>query len=143
MPWARSFQYQRVCKILSKHSKQIMSYGHFSQTVWGQNLHHKLSGDGHIFKIWSSAKPRPMLNAILQSHGLDLVNININVSAKFSQTVRGQNLRKLSGDGLSDYRADSKSQPSASLSVDFLRVVQYCAFRNTDNTQKMKTADAV
>ena len=30
----------------------------------------------HFFRIWSSAKPRPMKNAISQSLGPDLVNIN-------------------------------------------------------------------
>ena len=30
----------------------------------------------HFFRILSSAKPRPMINVILQSLGLDLVNIN-------------------------------------------------------------------
>ena len=30
-----------------------------------------------LFRIWSSAKPRPMKNDILQSLGLDLININI------------------------------------------------------------------
>ena len=31
----------------------------------------------HFFRIWSSAKPRPMKNDISQSLGLDLDNINI------------------------------------------------------------------
>ena len=31
----------------------------------------------HLFIIWSLAKPRPMKNGILQSLGLDLVNINV------------------------------------------------------------------
>ena len=31
----------------------------------------------HFFRIWSSAKPRPMKNDISQSLGLDLVNINV------------------------------------------------------------------
>ena len=31
----------------------------------------------HFFRIWSSAKPRPMTNVISQSLGLDLVNINV------------------------------------------------------------------
>ena len=31
----------------------------------------------HFFRIWSSAKPRPMKNVISQSLGLDLVNINV------------------------------------------------------------------
>ena len=30
-----------------------------------------------VFRIWSSAKPRPMKNVISQSLGLDLVNINV------------------------------------------------------------------
>ena len=39
----------------------------------------------HFFRIWSSAKPRPMINVIFQFLELDLVNIN--VSAKFYQTI--------------------------------------------------------
>ena len=57
IPWARSCQCQCVCKILSKYFKRFKSYGHFSQTVRGQNLH-KLSGDkikclitGHTLKV--------------------------------------------------------------------------------------------
>ena len=124
----------------------------------------KKSENGHFhfffFRIWTSAKPRPMTNGILQSLGLDLVNINVcakfhhnipfssfshfqnlelgkastgdkchfpsswarscqyqcvcQILSKhsnrfksyghFSQTVRRQNLRKLSGDGHCDYK---------------------------------------
>ena len=56
--WAGSCQYQCVCKISSQYSTQGL--GHF-----------------HFFRIWSSAKPRPMINVILQSLGLDLVNVNV------------------------------------------------------------------
>ena len=97
-----------------------------------------------FFRIWRSAKPRPMINVILQFLDLDLVNIN--VSAKFyqnipnglrvidifheqagdkmftngprtksSQTVRWQNQ-------MFDYRAPYEIQ--LQVSVDFLRVVQ-------------------
>ena len=38
-----------------------------------------------FFRIWSSAKPRPMINVISQFLELDLVNIN--VSAKFYQNI--------------------------------------------------------
>ena len=38
-----------------------------------------------FFIIWSSAKPRPIINVILQFLELDLVNIN--VSAKFYQNI--------------------------------------------------------
>ena len=38
-----------------------------------------------FFRIWRSAKPRPMINVILQFFELDLVNIN--VSAKFYQNI--------------------------------------------------------
>ena len=38
-----------------------------------------------FFKIWRSAKPRPMINVILQFREPDLVNIN--VSAKFYQNI--------------------------------------------------------
>ena len=38
-----------------------------------------------FFRIWRSAKPRPMINVILQFLELDLVNIN--VSAKFYQNI--------------------------------------------------------
>ena len=39
----------------------------------------------HVFRIWSSAKPRPMKHVISKSLGLDLVNIN--VFAKFYQNI--------------------------------------------------------
>ena len=42
--WARSCQYQCVCKILSKYSKRFKNYRHFSRTGRGQNLH-KHAGD--------------------------------------------------------------------------------------------------
>ena len=38
-----------------------------------------------FFRIWRSAKPRPMKNVILQFVGLDLFNIKL--SAKFYQTI--------------------------------------------------------
>ena len=40
---------------------------------------------GYLFRIWSSAKPRPMENVITHSLGLDLVNIN--VYAKVYQNI--------------------------------------------------------
>ena len=58
--WATSCQYQCVCKISSKYSTQFKRSCHY-----------------HFFRIWSSAKPRPMKNVISQSLGLDLVNINV------------------------------------------------------------------
>ena len=58
--WATSCQYQCVCKISSQYSTQFKRQGHF-----------------HFFRIWSSAKPRPMKNFISQPLGLDLVNINV------------------------------------------------------------------
>ena len=65
---ARSCQYQCLRNSLSKYSTQFKRYGHF-----------------HFFRIWRSAKPRPMINVILQFLELDLVNIN--VSAKFYQNI--------------------------------------------------------
>ena len=58
--WATSCQYQCVCKISSQYSTQFKGYGHL-----------------HFFRIWSSAKPRPLKNVISQSLGLDLVNNNV------------------------------------------------------------------
>ena len=66
--WARSCQYQCLRNSLSKYSTQFKRKGHF-----------------HFFRIWRSAKPRPMINVILQFLELDLVNIN--VSAKFYQNI--------------------------------------------------------
>ena len=62
--WARSCQYQCLRKSLSKYSTQFKRYDHF-----------------HSFRIWHMAKPRPMINVILQFLGLDLVNIKL--SPKF------------------------------------------------------------
>ena len=42
-------------------------------------------GHFHFFRIWSSAKPRPIKNVSPQSLGLDLVNIN--VYAKVYQNI--------------------------------------------------------
>ena len=89
---ATSCQYQCVCKILSKYSKRFKSYRHFSRTGRGQNLH-KQVGDKIkfqsaiiiFFRIWNSAKPRPMKNVISQSLGRGLVNIN--VYAKVYQNI--------------------------------------------------------
>ena len=39
----------------------------------------------YFFRIWQSARPRPMINVILQFLELDLVNIN--VSANFYQNI--------------------------------------------------------
>ena len=66
--WAKSCQYQCLRNSLSKYSTQFKRQGHF-----------------HFFRIWPSAKPRPMINVILQFFELDLVNIN--VSAKLYQTI--------------------------------------------------------
>ena len=48
-------------------------------------FHSVQEGHFHFFRIWSSAKPRPMKNVISQSLGLDLVNIN--VYAKVYQNI--------------------------------------------------------
>ena len=66
--WARSCQYQCLRYSLSKCSTQFKRYGHF-----------------HFFRIWHSAKPRPMINVILQFLGLDLFNIKL--SAKCYQNI--------------------------------------------------------
>ena len=55
-------------KSLSQYSTQFKRQGHF-----------------HFFRIWSSAKARPMKNVISQSLGLDRVNIN--VYAKVYQNI--------------------------------------------------------
>ena len=66
--WARSCQYQCLWKSLSKYSTQFKRQDHFQ-----------------FFRIWHSAKPRPMINVILQFLGLDLFNIKL--SAKFYQNI--------------------------------------------------------
>ena len=67
--WARTCQYQCLRKSLSKYSTQFKMYGHF-----------------HLFRIWHSAKPRPMINVILQFLGLN--RFNIKLSANFYQTIQ-------------------------------------------------------
>ena len=52
--------YQCVCKISSQYPTQFKRQGQF-----------------HFFRIWSSAKPRPMKNDISKSLGLYLENINV------------------------------------------------------------------
>ena len=66
--WARSCQYQCLRKSLSKYSTQFKRKSHC-----------------HFFRIWRSAKPRPMISVILQFLGLDLFNIKL--SAKFYQNI--------------------------------------------------------
>ena len=66
--WARSCQYQCLRKSLSNYSTQFKRWVHF-----------------HFFRIWHSAKPRPMINVILQFLGLDLFNIKL--STKFYQNI--------------------------------------------------------
>ena len=102
-------------------------------------------GPFSLFRIWSSATPRPIPNDVWQSLGLHLVNINAfakfyqnilnglsvidifheqagdknftnSLRAKSSQTVRWQNQ-------MFDYRALYEIQ--LQVSVDFLRVVQF------------------
>ena len=63
-----SCQYQCLRRNLSKYSTQFNRYGHF-----------------HLFRIWHSAKPRLMINVILQFIGLELFNIKL--SAKFYQNI--------------------------------------------------------
>ena len=53
---------------LSKYSTQFKRQGHF-----------------HFFRIWHSAKPRPMTNVILQFLGLDIFNIKL--SATFYKNI--------------------------------------------------------
>ena len=55
-------------QISSQYSSQFQRYGHF-----------------HFFRIWSSAKPRPINIVSSQSLGLNLVNIN--VYAKVYQNI--------------------------------------------------------
>ena len=66
--WTRTYQYQYLCNSLPKYSTQFKRQDNF-----------------HFFRIWRSAKPRPIINVILQFPELDLVNIY--VSAKFYQNI--------------------------------------------------------
>ena len=66
--WGTFCQYQCVGKISSQYSTQFKRKRHY-----------------RFFRSWRSAKPRPMINVILQFLELDLVNIN--VSAKFYQNI--------------------------------------------------------
>ena len=83
-------------------------------------------GNFYFFRIWSSAEPRPIINAILQSLDLDLVSIN--VYAKVYQNIPN-GLRVVGIFSRTDLGRTSvivehtESQPSTSLSVDFLLVV--------------------
>ena len=83
MSWARSCQYQCLRKSLSKYSSQFKRQGHF-----------------HFFRIWRSAKPRPMMNVILQqTHFFQNLNfsknstnlkchlVNTNVYVKFHHNI--------------------------------------------------------
>ena len=58
--WGTSCQYQCVCKFSSQYSAQFKRWCHY-----------------YFFRIWSLAKPRPIINVLSQSLKLDLVNINV------------------------------------------------------------------
>ena len=64
---------------------------HININVYAQFHHHiplssrERESNFHFFRIWSSAKPRPMKNVISKSLRLDLVNIN--VYAKVYQNI--------------------------------------------------------
>ena len=66
-----------------------MSFSVLLVSEFGQmhiKMFQKLRGsDSLVMKIWHSAKPRPMINVILQFVGLDLFNIKL--SAKFYQNI--------------------------------------------------------
>ena len=66
--WARSYQYQCLRKCLLKYSTQFKRPGHF-----------------HLFKIWHSAKTRPIINVTGQFLWLDLFNTLL--STKFCQNI--------------------------------------------------------
>ena len=66
--WARSCQYQCL-----RNSFQNIPLSSRDRAIFT------------FFRIWRPAKPRPMINVILQFLELDLVNIN--VSAKFYQNI--------------------------------------------------------
>ena len=68
IPWARSCQYQCVCKILSKYPN-------------GLRVKFLL----FFFRIWTLAKPRPIPNVTWLSHGLH--HVNINLYAKFHHNI--------------------------------------------------------
>ena len=128
--WARYCQYQCLCKSLSKYSTEFKRYGYF-----------------HFFSIWRSAKPRPMINVISQSLGLDVVNINM--YAKFYQNIpNGLRVIDIFHEQAVDkiftncpvtikcsIIGNTMSQPS--VSVDFLRVVQFLYANSVDPDQTL------
>ena len=63
---------------------EILSISMFTQKFI-KIFHSVQESHFHFFRIWHSAKPRPMINVILQFLGLDLFNIKM--SAKFYQNV--------------------------------------------------------
>ena len=78
-----------------------------------------------FFRIWRSAKPRPMINVILQLLDLDLVNINM--SAKIYQSI--QNGLRV------NFHCFQKSEPRQNLDqsqmsfdylMDFIMSVSMC-----------------
>ena len=134
IPWARYCQYQCVCNLLSNYFKGFKSYGHFS--VRGQNLR-KLSSHGH-----TDVGARQILDQLQMSFCNPLgyvlsISMCLQCYQNIPNCLRVIGLLffffffcKLSGlfancpgTDKFDYRACSESQPSAALSVDFLRVV--------------------
>ena len=77
--WARSCQYQCLRNSLSKYSTQFKRYGHF-----------------HFFRIWRSAKHRPMVTVIFQFLELNLVNINVIFVLEFYGLVNNEAMSRRS-----------------------------------------------
>ena len=70
--WSRACQYQFLRKRLSKYSTHLKRKSHF-----------------YFFRIWHSAKPRPMINVILQFLELDLSTSNcLQNFIKIFQTIK-------------------------------------------------------
>ena len=89
----------------------------------------------YFFRIWRSAKPRPMINVILQFLVLDLFNIN--VSAKFYQNIpSGVRVKFHCFQNLN--LGKTSTNPKCHLTISWARACQYqcvCKISSQYSTQ--------
>ena len=108
IPWPRScqYQYQCVCKILSKYSKRFKSYKHFSQTVRGQNLRNCTGKDTVII----GHTPKVKLQLLCRSTFFGSCNFEKVKVDKFSLNQTAYCTRKLLKKNLCDSVVDHSSK---------------------------------
>ena len=133
--WARSCQYQCLCRSLWKIFHSVQEIRPFSLV---QNLAlDKVSTDvkyhfaivSLFFRIWTSAKTQPISNVIWQSHGVHLVNINVYAKFHHNIPLRSRDSVIIT---FSEFGArQSLDQWKMTLAISWARSCQYQCLRNS------------